>query len=44
MQIIRKTIIKDDGRTVYVYHFPEQATEEQIAAFNEIEAEADVIV
>ena len=44
MQLIRKTIIKEDGRTVYVYHFPETATEEQRSAFEQIVVEEDGIV
>ena len=41
MQMIRKTIEKEDGRILHIYHFPETASEEQRITFEQLPEEID---
>lgn len=41
MQIEKKRIRKEDGRTLVYYHFPETATPEQTAAFATVVPESE---
>ena len=37
MNIEKKTIQKEDGRTLHYYHFPQTATESQTEAFRAVD-------
>ena len=37
MRMEKKQIIKEDGRYLISYHFPESASEEQTAAYEELQ-------
>ena len=39
--MLRKTIVKEDGRILHIYHFPETATEDQRIAFEQLPEEID---
>jgi len=40
MQLEKKQIVKEDGRYLVYFHFPATATEEQTAAFHDVETHA----
>ena len=39
MRFLKKTITKEDGRTLHYYHFPESASESQKLAFDAVPTE-----
>lgn len=43
MKIEKKTLQKEDGRSITFYHFPESATPEQTAAFIALDSKVETI-
>jgi hypothetical protein len=43
MRMLKKQVLKEDGRYLVYYHSPETATPEQAAAFASVEAEAETV-